>query len=223
MLSRLPRRLLLPAVAGVLVMAACDDDDDPITPPPPPAATTDTFSATLASLNGGTATGTATFLVTEDDDELIAHVEVAGADTSTTLMQHVHVGGACPTATADTNADGFIDAVEAGAVSGLILVPLDADISTQSAGAGSYPSSDATGSYEYADTVSLAAVIADLTAADPDPNDLLAKLASGDIDINTRVVKVHGVADTVDLPASVLGLPGMTPQQSLPIACGPIQ
>ena len=217
MLSRLPRRCILPVVAGVLVMAACDDDDDdPIVPPQ-----TETFSATLASLNGSTATGTATFSVT--GDQVVASVDVNGADTGTVIRQHVHVGGTCPTiATADTNADGIIDGPEAVLVSGRILVPLDGDVTTQAGGAGSYPTSDSTGSYEYADTVSLTAMLADLTAADPDTSDLFEKITGNTIGIDARVVAAYGVADTVDLDSTVLALPGLTPQQSLPIACGPV-
>src|SRR5690606_26165317 len=134
MLSRLPRRLLLPAVAGVLVMAACDDDDDPVQPPPPPTDTADTVSATLTSLNGSTAAGTATFIL--DGDVLTANVSVTGADTGTVIRQFVMTGGACPTIAADTNADTFIDGLEALAVTGNVLVPLDADLSSQAGGAG---------------------------------------------------------------------------------------
>lgn len=218
MLFRLSRRSLLPLVAGVLVMAACDDDDDPVAPP-----VTETADATLTAtpLNPTTASGTATFSLT--GDALTVTVDAAGADTSTTIRQHVHVNGACPTQAADTNADGFIDGVEAGAVVGLVLVPLDGDISTQSAGATGFPVSDATGAYEWADTVSFSTLISDLTAADPDPNDQLAKLTGTDIELDTRVVQLHGVADTLALPGTVAALPGLTPQQSLPIACGAIE
>lgn len=220
MFSKLPRRLILPVVAGVLVMAACDDDDDNVTNPPPPPPTTETASATLASLNGSAASGTATFSLT--GDVLVARVELAGADTGTMIMQHVHEGGACPTTAADTNSDGFIDALEAAAVTGLILVPLDADVSTQAGGSGAFPISDTTGAYVYADTVSFTTFHDDLLDTDPDPNDQVGKLSGDSIDIDTRVVEVHGVADTVALPSTVLALPGLTAQQSLPIACGTI-
>lgn len=219
MLSRLPRRSILPLVAGVLVMAACDDDDDdPVAPP-----VTETATATLATVNDTVsgASGTATFTLTED--EFIARVEVDGADTSLTLRQHVHVGGACPTAAADTNSDGFIDGLESAAVTGLILIPLDGDITTQAGGATTFPSSDATGSYTYADTVSFDDMLADLTATDPDATDQIAKLPAGaGLGLDTRIVQVYGVEDTVTLPATFMASPGLTTHQSVPIACGPI-
>jgi hypothetical protein len=204
-------------------MAACDDDDDPVAPPPPPpAATTDTFTATLASLNGGTATGTATFLVTEDDDEFIAHVQIAGADTSIAHLQHVHFGSSCPdSAAADTNSDGFIDALEGIPAYGLNLIPLDADLSSQAGGA-TFPTADATGSYTYGDTVSLSAVLTDLGAADPDPDDEITKLGSAALSLENRTVVVFGVSDTTTLPTTVLSFTGSTAQASLPVACGPI-
>jgi hypothetical protein len=215
--------LILPVVAGVLVMAACDDDDPVAPPPPPPAATTDTFTATLASLNGGTATGTATFLVTEDDDEFIAQVQVAGADTSIAHLQHVHFGSSCPdSAAADTNSDGFIDALEGIPAYGLILVPLDGDVSSQAAGATTFPTADATGAYSFGDTVTLSAVLTDLAAADPDPDDETTKLGSATLSLENRTVVVFGVSDTTTLPTTVLSFTGSTAQASLPVACGPI-
>lgn len=220
MLSRLPRRLLLPAVATVLVMAACDDDDDDPVAPPPPTDTADTVSATLTSLNGSTAAGTATFIL--DGDVLTANLAVSGVDTSTTIRQFVLTGGACPSTAADTNADTFVDGLEAFAVTGNILVPLDADLSTQAGGQGTFPVSDATGSYTYGDTVSFTSFMDDLTATDSDPTDLTDKLTSDTLDLDTRAILLLGVADTVVLDSTVLALPSLTAQQSFPIACGTI-
>lgn len=218
MFSRLPRLLLLPAVAGVLVMAACDDDDDPVSPPP--TDTADTVSATLTSLNSSSAAGTATFIL--DGDVLTAELDATGLDTGTVIRQFVVTGGACPTATADTNADTFIDALEAIAVTGNVLVPLDADLSSQAGGAGTFPTSDATGAISYGDTVSFTSFMDDLTATDPDPSDLTDKLTSDTLDLDTRAIILLGVTDTATLDSTVLALPGLTAQQSFPVACGTI-
>ncbi len=218
MFSRLPRRLLLPAVAGVLVMAACDDDDDPVSPPP--TDTADTVSATLTSLNSSSAAGTARFIL--NGDVLTAEVNATGLDTGTVIRQFVVTGGACPTTAADTNADTFIDALEAIAVTGNVLVPLDADVSSQAGGAGTFPTSDATGAFTYGDTVSFTSFMDDLTATDPDPSDLTDKLTSDTLDLDTRAIILLGVTDTATLDPTVLALPGLTAQQSFPVACGTI-
>jgi hypothetical protein len=202
-------------------MAACDDDDDdPVAPNPPPTDTADTVSATLTSLNGSTAGGTATFIL--EGDVLTASVNVTGADTGTVIRQFVMTGGACPSTAADTNADSFIDGLEALAVTGNVLIPLDADLSTQDAGAGTFPTADASGAYTYGDTVSFTSFMDDLTATDPDPGDLVDKLTSDTLNLDTRAILLLGVADSVVLDSTVLALPGLTANQSFPIACGAI-
>ena len=213
--SRWPRiSLLVLVAAGVLVMAACDDDD-PVAPP-----TTETATSSLVSLNGETATGTVTFSLTAD--EFIARVELEGADPDMPHAQHVHASAACPTAAADTNSDGFIDILEGMPSYGGILVPLDGDISAQAAGSATFPSADANGEYIYADTASFTAFMTDLLATDPDPTDAIVKLPTNSLNIGARTVVVLGVADTTTLPTTVATLPGLTAQQSLPIACGTI-
>lgn len=211
--SRLPRSLILPAIAGVLVMSACDDDD-PVSP------ATDTASATLVALNGENVSGSLSVSLT--GDQAVARVEVEGADPGMAHAQHVHVGNECPPAAADTNSDGFIDVIEGASYYGLILIPLDGDVSSQAAGSTTFPTADANGDYVYADTASFTTMLNDLTATDPDPDDAIVKLTTLDLNIDTRTVVIHGVADTTTLPASVATLPGLTPQQSLPIACGVI-
>lgn len=218
MLHRLPRASVLSLIAGVLVLAACDDDD-PVSPPPNNPIT-ETSTATLVSLNGSSATGTATFSLT--DDTLIARVDVAGADTLLAHRQYVMLGTACPAAAADTNADGFIDILEGEASFGQILIPLDGDISTQAGGSATFPTADASGAYTFADTVSFTDLMADLTATDPDHNDAIVKLSSANLDLENRTVVVLGVSDTTTLPATVLGRGTLTAQQSLPVACGTI-
>jgi hypothetical protein len=214
MSSRLPRSLMLPVVMGVLVMSACDDDDDPVGP------ATETATATLTPMNGENAGGTVTFTLT--GDQLVVSVLVDGADPNMAHAQHVHFGASCPTAAADTNSDGFIDALEGRAIYGGILIPLDGDISTQAAGLTTLPTADANGEYEWADTTSFITLLNDLTATDPDPNDGIVKLPSLDLNIDNRTVVLYGVADTSTLPATVLAPAGQTPQQALPIACGAI-
>jgi hypothetical protein len=47
-------------------------------------------------------------------------------------------------------------------------------------------------------------------------------LTTNSLNIEARTIVVLGVADTTTLPATVATLSGLTPQQSLPIACGTV-
>lgn len=164
----------------------------------------------------GEATGTGSFRI--EGDEFEATINVDGAPTGI-HMQHVHVGTRCATVGDDDNGDGYIDAVEAGNVSGGALIPLDSDLRAQEAG-GRYPSGR---KYDYNESTSFQAMLADLRLPDADTNDTLVKLgADEDLNLEGKVVEIHGVPASTTLPSTVRGVDGMSPQQSLPILCGVI-
>lgn len=159
-------------------------------------------------------------------DEFTAAVAARGVPrvTGNGHPQHIHVGTTCPTAANDTNGDGWIDGPEAGAVHGAAILPFDSDINGQEAGAGDYPNSTDTGLYAYREQGSYSQILADLTAPDTNTSDALVKLEAGSLlGLEGRVVEIHGVPESVELPATVAALPGLTPHQSLPIACGVLQ
>jgi hypothetical protein len=139
--------------------------------------------------------------------------------------QYIYTGNSCPTlAEDDTNQDGFVDAVEASQKAGSPLIPLDGDISTQEGDNDTFPVANENGTYEYAESASLAQIVEDLNATDPNPDDFLVKLPAGeDLNLVNRVYVVLGVPESVQLPISVASLPGLTAHQSVPIACGPVQ
>lgn len=176
--------------------------------------TTGDTGTTTGSMNSFAAVG-GTVSLTRDADTFEASVDVTEA-TSATHMQHVHAGSRCPTAADDTNGDGYVDAVEASAVSGGVLIPLDSDLRTQTAG-GVYPSGS---NYSYNESTSFALMLADLQLPDTDTTDSAVKLAAGEeLNLGSRVVAIHGVPSSTTLPPTVQGVDGMSPQQSLPIAC----
>ena len=78
---------------------------------------------------------------------------------------------------------------------------------------GTYPKAGADGTFQYQKTVSLK----DLDAA-------FAK-AFGDkeLDLDRRVVFIHGILASTKLPASVASLGTIPAQVTLPIACGEIK
>lgn len=135
----------------------------------------------------------------------------------------VFSGGTCPTPSADTNADGWIDIVEARVAIGDGLVPLDGDLRSQAGGSGVLPLADDRGIVDFGGQAELDALLADLHGSDPDPGDLLGKLPlEEDLDLEDRTFVILGAPSAVVLPSTVASVPELNRQESLPIACGEI-
>lgn len=185
-----------------------------------PALAADHFVAKLQPLNankiGTSASGTADLKI--KDGKLITTIDLAGLQPGMMHLQHFHgfIDGkdaVCPTADADTNKDGFIDLVETEPFAGITMVPFHAHPASLEIANDTYPKADKKGAAHYSDTVS----IADLEAA------LKEKLKATGLNLDKRVIFIHGVADTAALPDSVKSLPGVPAQVTLPIACGKIE
>lgn len=180
------------------------------------------FQATIVPVNSAVinnVTSTNNFNIT--GNTLTAVMSVSGVSSNFMQKQNIHIGRACPSAADDINGDGFVDAVEAQNRSGGILIPLDNDLNTQDGGLNIYPQSGANGSYNYSEQASLSTMLQDLTAADNNPNDEVVKLAPGSVlNIDGATLELQGIPNTVNLPSSVAGLPGQTPHESFPVACG---
>lgn len=150
-------------------------------------------------------------------------VEVSGwmdDSASVTHIQGIHVGTKCPEMAHDANGDGYVDFNETLKVSKRVLVPLDGNLNSQDEGASVYPK----GNYTYFQKASLAEMMNDLTIADPNGGDHIAKLGAGEgLNLDGRVIIVMGVAANRALPATVSTLPGQTAQASIPIGCGVIK
>lgn len=178
------------------------------------------YVAHLQAMNTGTArtstTGTARF--TTDGDKLTVDIRVHGAPPDTVHWQHFHgftdgQPAACPGAEADANHDGIVDLIETGKASGTTMVPFDGDPSAMDVAHGTYPKADAHGNYHYHATVSLKALDAAFGKAFPGQQ----------LDLDKRVVYIHGVPDGTKLPSSVASLGPIPAQVTLPIACGKIE
>lgn len=166
------------------------------------------------SSNGYIPYGSATFKVSGDQFSAATTMD---DDQRVTHRQSVHVGTRCPNQGDDRNGDGFVDYQEAMAVVGSVILPLDNDISSQAAGAESYPRG---GGMTYNRSASLSRLSADMWQPDENAGDEIMKLASGEpVGLNSRVVLVHGTINS-SLPASVAARAGETPDQSLPVVCG---
>ena len=211
--------LLLMSVMGMALVGCGSDDDDSSSSQvqQQDEQVQGTYQATFIPVNSVAANINATADINVNGDDVQINMTVTSASEGQHL-QYVATGTECPTSSADTNRDGFVDAVEAQAVVGQILVPLDTNTNTQAGGANDYPSG---ADYNYTEDSSLAQMVTDLTAPDANTNDSVVKLPAGTtLQFAGQVIMIHGIpADTI-LPRSVAAFNGLTPAQSLPIACG---
>ena len=180
-----------------------------------------TYKAELSPLNskttGSDARGEATFTIS--GDQLTIHVSAKGVSPNMEHLQHLH-GFAkgdrkskCPPARNDTNGDGIIDLIETEPVAGTTMVPFHDDPVSMEIVKDTYPAAGADGSYSYEKTVSLKAL----------KDAFAAKFPGQQLDLDRRVVFLHGVPASTKLPATVASLDGIPAQVTLPIACGEIK
>jgi len=135
-------------------------------------------------------------------------------------MQNIHLGTTCPEMIHDGNKDGFVDFNETVKVANKILIPLDADLNSQASGNTIYPK----GNFTYFQKASLSQLMSDLKEQDVDSGDYQVKLANNDhLNLAGKVIIITGAAANRALPSSVSTLNGLTPELSVPIACGIIE
>jgi hypothetical protein len=180
-----------------------------------------TYVAELTPLNstvtGSEAKGKATFEV--KGDQLTIVVDMEGTPPGIMHLQHFHgfpdsaKAAACPGPEADTNKDGVIDLIETEPMAGTTMVPFHADPISMQIPSDTYPSASPRGSYHYEKTVSLKAL-----------QEAFGKAFGGqDLNLDKRVVFVHGVFPDAKLPATAGSLPKVPVTVTLPIACGKIE
>jgi len=183
-------------------------------------ASAQTYVAKLHPMNtnitGSQATGQVRFSIS--GDTLTIEADVAGAPPNIEHWQHFHGfvdnrDAVCPTAAADANHDGVIDLIETGTSSGTTMVPFDTDPAAMDVAHGSYPKASAQGAYHYRQMVSVQALEAAFAKAFHDQK----------LDLDRRVVFIHGVPADTKLPKSVASLGPIPAQVTLPIACGKIE
>ncbi len=184
------------------------------------AQTTVTYVATLQPMNtnvtGSQASGNAQFTIT--GDTLAIDINVKEVPPDTIHWQHFHGfkdnrDATCPTAAAETNHDGIIDLIETEPSSGVTMVPFDDDPAAMDVAHGTYPKASADSTYHYQKAVSVTALQAAFSKA----------FTGQQLDLERRVVFIHGVPTDTKLPASVASLGPIPAHVALPIACGKIE
>ncbi|HTN60479.1 MAG TPA: hypothetical protein VL147_02865, partial [Devosia sp.] len=179
------------------------------------------YTATLTPLNaavtGSQAQAEASFTVV--GDQLTIKISATGVPPSIEHLQHFHgfaegdQKSTCPVAASDSNGDGVIDIRETEATAGTTMVPFQDDPVGMEIVVDTYPTADAAGSYSYEKTVPLQAL---QTA-------FAGKFGGQQLDLDRRVVFIHGVPATTALAESVASLGDIPAQVTIPIACGEIQ
>ncbi len=197
------------SAAGLLAAASAQTNDQSNT----------VYVAHLSALNtavtGLKTVGEATFTI--KDDSLTIAVNASGLPKDIEHWQHFHGftdgrQATCPAKVADANGDGIIDVVETGVAAGTTMVPFSGDPVSMDVPHGVYPRASAAGTLEYSETVSLSAL-----------QTAFGKAFDGQkLNLDRRVVFIHGIPAASKLPASVASLGPIPAQVTLPIACGKI-
>jgi hypothetical protein len=180
-----------------------------------------TYRAELTPLNptitGTDAYGEALFRISGDD--LNIQITMSGVPRVIEHWQHLHGfaegnrDATCATAKEDANGDRIIDLIETEPVSGTTMLPFNDDPVAMNIPQDSYPTAGDDSRYLYSRTVSLKAM-----------EEAFARQFPGQqLDLDHRVIYVHGVPESTILPASVASLDDIPAQVTLPIACGKIE
>lgn len=179
------------------------------------------YRAELAPLNAGEtksrASGEAIFSIS--GDQMTIRVQVSGASPNMMHLQHFHgfatkaETARCPTSSADRNGDGVVDLIETEPLAGTTLVPFNNDPVGMTIATDTYPAADANGFYVYEKTVPFKAL----------QEAFGRKFPGHALDLDRRVVFIHGVPASTSLPKSVASLGDIPAQVTIPIACGEIR
>lgn len=215
MKSRVSIALLLAASACALAFVTAALGADPGHP-----RVRAVYVAHLSPMNaavvGSKTTGEARFEIRGGN--LVIDIKVSGAPPDMTHWQHFHGfrdgrAATCAAPSADRNGDGIVDLVETEPASGTTMVPFDDAPAKMDVANGIYPRASADGSYSYHKVVSLKALRTAFAKAFGTPK----------IDLDKRVVYIHGIPADTKLPSTVASLGPIPAQVTLPIACGRIE
>lgn len=177
------------------------------------------YEAQLTPLNSnvtGTQTsGLAKFVISRDT--MVVTIDVKNAPAGIVHWQHFHgfandSTATCATSAQDKNGDGIIDVVETGSVSGTTMVPFNQMPASMEVGSNTYPTAGTDGSYHYEARVALDSLTAAFGRA----------FGGSKLDLDRRVLYIHGVPDSTKLPKTVASIANIPANVTLPIACGKI-
>lgn len=179
------------------------------------------YIAKIVPLNadyiGVSAHGQAEF--TESDNNLHIKIEMFDTPANTQHWEHFHgfpdgKDAQIATMDQDINHDNLVDLPETEAVSGTTMVPFDNAPQDMNIPNDNYPTSDANGHFAYEKDVPLDAL----------KRQFKEVFGTDDLELDKRVIYVHGVPQDLKLPVSVAGKVGnYDAHVTLPIATGKIE
>ncbi len=175
------------------------------------------YQADLSALNsevtGSETTGKASFTVSGNTMKVV--IDVKNAPANMEHWQHFHGfvnGDEASCAQEDKNDDDIIDVTETEEASGTTMIPFNEIPTDIDLGDSTYPIADEEGNYHYETSIKI-----------DDLNEAFAKAFDGqDVNLDTRVLYIHGVPEDTDFPESVKSIGDIPAQVTLPIACGKI-
>jgi hypothetical protein len=182
------------------------------------------YHAVLRPLNRkfGTFKGWVSLSITEN--QFWARVKVKGQKTKDMHGQYIHVGSHCPSMHDDSNGDGYLDFIEVVNVSGPILIPLDANLTTQMKGIFEFPKMRNQPFYYYSEAANMQWLMEDLYREDVIDDDYITKLQPDQrLNLGRKILIIFGVDQERFLPSSVRTSPGYPSHSTFPIACGEIR
>lgn len=176
------------------------------------------YEADLTALNskitGAETTGKARFVI--DGEVMHVTIDVKNAPANMEHWQHFHgfkdgSAATCANAEQDKNGDGIVDVVETESVSGTTMVPFNDIPADMDVASDTYPVSDSNGTYHYEADIPMENLKSAFT-----------KAFGGDINLDSRVLYIHGVPKDTELPKTVATIADIPAQVTIPIACGKI-
>lgn len=178
------------------------------------------YEAQLVPLNaakiGSAAYGHATFDIA--GATLTIKIEMHNTPANIEHWEHFHgfpdnKQALVATQAQDANGDGFVDLPETEPVSGTTMVPFDDAPENMDIPHDRYPHADANGDFSYEKKVPLTTLTANFKKA----------FGADDIQLDKRVIYIHGVDPSLQLPPTVQGeVMDFDQHVTLPIAVGQI-
>ncbi len=174
------------------------------------------LSALNSNVTGMQPNGNARFVIA--DDTMTVTIDMNQVPPNMQHWQHFHGFkndslASCPPQSADKNGDSIIDVIETEPFSGTTMVPFNGMPAHMDVGSDTYPEAGADSAYHYETKIPMDQLKAGFAKAFGDTL----------LDLDKRVLYIHGVPSNTKLPSSVASIADIPTQITLPIACGKIE
>lgn len=156
--------------------------------------------------------------VTREGDSFTARIRFKYGPKDTVVKAAIYNARRCPNINDDINKDAYIDIMESRLVTGKMLIPLDGDLDSQSAGRYEYPRVDANGKVFYSKSASFSRMFEDLKNGMGGDDYMKLKEDEG-FTLPGRIVMFQGMSKKVNLPDSVRTTGGESKYETIPIGC----